>query len=173
MEYCIIPPHHYSLHREPPIPTDVSPDVIDDPLTRIWTSKMNEISGSAFPELWPEGCPPTNAANCDGAYFHLVGQDPPGTDDLKSFAERGRTLRSVPPCPCMPYGLSVFADRNDVLHMHRAMPRLGRFVAMLQLRAEHGKILLTPGQRPSHHTWWPCSDCVRGTCVEKIECVVL
>lgn len=133
---------------------------------------MSQSPGAAISDEWPVGCPPVNAANCDGAYFHLLGENPPGKDDLKSFAEKGRKLRHVPPCPCMPYGLSVFTDRDDALHMQRAMPYLGRFVALLQLQAEHGKVMLTPGQRPSHNTWWPSSDCVRGECIETIESVL-
>jgi hypothetical protein len=133
---------------------------------------MNQNSEAAFPDEWPAGCPPISAANCDGSYFHLLGENPPGTGDLRSFAEKGRKLKNVPPCPCMPYGLSVFTDRDDAFFMHRAMPRLGKFIALLQFKSSDGKVMLTPGQRPSHNTWWPSSDCVRSECIVRIESVL-
>ena len=122
-----------------------------------------------FPSDWPANCPPGQADLCDGDYFHILQENPPGERDLKSFVEKGRELRFTPVCPCMPYGLSVFADRDDAAFMQRAMPRLGEFVALLQLTMHDGKVMLTPGQRPTHNTWWPSSHCDRRNCVSKVE----
>ncbi len=114
-----------------------------------------------FPGDWPENCPPIQAEDCNGDYFHILIQNPPGETDLTSFHEKGRKLQSQLPCVCMPYGLSVFTDRHDALHMQRVYPRLGNWIATLSLTTTDGKMMLTPGQRPTHHTWWPSLECVR------------
>lgn len=132
---------------------------------------MNQSTAVGFPSHWPSECPPADSTACTGEYFHLLTANPPGKDDLKSFAEKERILRHVPRCPCMPYGLSVFAEREDAMFMQRAMPKLGAFIAVLQLRPDDGKAMRTPGQRPSHHTWWPSRDCIRVDKVESIEIV--
>lgn len=126
----------------------------------------------SFPDSLPRDCPPNQAVVCDGDYFHILQQNPPGMDDLKSFHEKGRTLGRPPKCPCMPYGLSVFTDREDVLHMQRAMPYLGKWIGTLTLSQQDGKVMLTPGQRPSHHTWWPSTECDRPTRITYTEEVV-
>lgn len=133
---------------------------------------MSQSSELTYPGDWPADCPPAAARNCDGPYFHLLRESPPGNTDLKSFAEKGGNLRNVPLCKCMPYGLSVFTERDDALFMQRAMPRLGNFIALLQLSAVDGKVMLTPGQRPTHNTWWPSSNCVRANCATTIESVI-
>jgi hypothetical protein len=60
---------------------------------------MIQSCEATFPNHWPEGCPPSTAANCDGEYFHLLRETPPGKEDLRSFAEKGRKLKNVPQCP--------------------------------------------------------------------------
>jgi len=118
-----------------------------------------------FPNEWP----PEEAVSCSGDYFHIPQEDPPGADDLKCFQEKGRKLRYAPSCACMPYGLSVFTDRADALHMQKAMHRIGGFIGTLNLTATDGKVMLTPGQQPTHDTWWPSCECDRKNRVAKVE----
>jgi hypothetical protein len=122
-----------------------------------------------FPNTFPNGCPPDQAAECNGTYFHVLKENPPGESDLKSFHEKNRKLNSQLSCPCMPYGLSVFSDREDAVFMQGAMPKLGNFVGELRLNPPDGKVIPTPGQRPSHNTWWPSVDCDRRRRVVQIE----
>lgn len=57
----------------------------------------------AYPSDWPDICPPTDAADCAGPVYHILKANPPGPDDLKSFAEKGRTIKGGRPvaraCP--------------------------------------------------------------------------
>ena len=123
----------------------------------------------SFPNNWPTECPPSDALNCNGLYFHILKENPPGADDLRSFHEKGRALRFQPKCACMPFGLSVFTDRDDVLHMRRTMPYLGKWIGTLTLTQQDGMVLLTPGQRPTHNTWWPSTECVRPHRIKIME----
>ena len=123
----------------------------------------------SFPDNWPKDCPPSQALTCNGSYLHIIKQNPPGTDDLRTFHENGGVLRFPPRCPCMPFGLSVFTDREDVLHMRRTMPKLGKWIATLNLTQEDGLVMLTPGQRPTHNTWWPSAECDRPKRITHME----
>lgn len=143
-------------------------------INELGSELVNESSQPSMPVFssdWPADCPPDHADLCNGTYFHILQENPPGVHDLMSFAEKGRKLRTTPACPCMPYGLSVFTDSDDAAFMQRAMPRLGKFVALLQLIMSDGRVMLTLGQRPTHNTWWPSSNCVRRNCIAKVESV--
>ncbi len=122
-----------------------------------------------FPSDWPTECPPTEAVSCNGIYFHLLNKKPPGPDDLRSFVEKGKTLRFPPSCVCMPFGLSVFTDRDDVKHMRKSMPQLGKWIGTLSLNQQDGKVMLTPGKRPTHNTWWPSIECNRPERITHME----
>jgi hypothetical protein len=123
----------------------------------------------SFPDNWPKDCPPSQALTCNGSYLHIIKQNPPGIDDCRTFHEKGGVLRSPPRCPCMPFGLSVFTDREDVLHMRRTMPKLGKWIVTFTLTEPDGLVMLTPGQRPTHHTWWPSIECDRPSRITLTE----
>ena len=93
--------------------------------------------------------------------IRIVRTDPPTTEDSASFTELGRHLKSALECPCMPMGLSVFLTRDDAAWMSHKHPRLGRFLAAGTLGETDGAVKLAKGQRPSHTTWWPSSECDR------------
>lgn len=51
-------------------------------------------------------------------------------------------------------GLSVYADVNDAEWNARRYHSLGDKIARLTLGADAGKMLTTPRDGNSHHTWW-------------------
>lgn len=126
----------------------------------------------AFPNSWPPGCPPADGVPANGIVFRLTGSNPPLAEHFRTFAEMGKQLRRLPDCPCMPYGLSVFRDRDDAEHMYRLFPLLGRFIASGTLAAEHGVTKLTPGQRPTHTTWWPAEGLTREALFGDVEEII-
>jgi hypothetical protein len=105
-----------------------------------------------FPDLWPSGCPPFDAADAEGAAFRIVNNDPPLAEDVASHFETGK-LRKAP--PCLRCGLSVFREVQDAVHQRRLFPRLGQWIAQAALRSIHGKTKATAGMQPTHTTWWP------------------
>jgi hypothetical protein len=98
--------------------------------------------------------------------FRLVRSNPAGESDCRSHHELG-TLPKAP--PCLRCGLSVFRVREDAEHQYRAYPKLGKFLASGELRAEHGMTKLTQGRRPTHTTWWPYEGVARGAVFTEIE----
>lgn len=56
--------------------------------------------------------------------------------------------------------------------MSRSMPRLGKYLARGNLSPIDGVTKLTPGQRPSHMTWWPSCECARLDLFRDVEEVV-
>ena len=105
-----------------------------------------------FPEDWPAGCPSDDTSAANLTVFRLVKNSPAIPDDFLSHHETGRLPKAD---PCLRCGLSVFIIAEDAQHQRKLMPRLGKYIALGTLAAEHGKARLTPGQQPSHTTWWP------------------
>ena len=60
-------------------------------------------------------------------------------------------------------------DKDDAAWMSRSMPRLGKFLARGNLSPTDGVTKLTPGQKPSHTTWWPSCECVRLDLFHDVE----
>jgi len=125
-----------------------------------------------FPQDWATGCPPADAVASNGPVFRIVSSNECQEADFLSFSEEGRALRRPTPCPCMPFGLSVFPNKDDAAWMSRSMPRLGKFLARGNLSPIDGVTKLTPGQRPSHMTWWPSCECARLDLFRDVEEVV-
>ena len=110
----------------------------------------------AFPDSWPPDCrPPADSFPPAGEFYRLVRTNPPTEADFLSFVELGKVLRGVVPCPCMPFGLSVYRDRLDAAHTSLLFPKLGRFLAVGLLDSTCGAVKPTPGREPTHTTWWP------------------
>ena len=76
---------------------------------------------------------------------------PPQAADFLTHRESGRMPDAD---PCLRSGLSVFGQRPDAVHQAQLFPRLGRHIAVANLRPEHGFTRLTRGKFPSHSTWW-------------------
>lgn len=104
-----------------------------------------------FPTTWPANCPPADAIDANGRVFRIVNNDPPMPEDFATHHETGR----MPKGPaCLRCGLSVFRDHRDAVHLRKLLPKIGRLVAVGDLKPIHGKTKLTSGQQPTHTTWW-------------------
>jgi len=108
-----------------------------------------------FPDTWPDDCPPNEAEDATDEVFRIVKNNPAVASDMLSHFETGK-LPHAP--PCLRCGLSVFRLLADALNQQGLMPRLGKRIAKGELRPEHGRTLLTPGQQPTHTTWWVAVD---------------
>ncbi len=105
-----------------------------------------------FPDDWPEGCPPTDAAATAGDYYRVTRREVPTAEDFRSHRE----LEKLPKAPpCLRAGLSTFRALEEAERMALLFPVLGAFVAMGRLDAAYGLSLLTPGREPTHTTVWP------------------
>ena len=112
-----------------------------------------------WPADFPPDCPPEEALPADGVFYRIVKTDPPGSDDFLSQYQQNRRLsdsniRRGRATQCETMGLSVFADESDAAERIRRYPRIGRRLARLTLGPASGKILPTPRDDNSHHTWW-------------------
>lgn len=105
-----------------------------------------------FPDDWPNDCPPPEADDALEEVLRIVKDNPPSPDDMMSHHEAGRLLKAP---ACLRCGLSVFRLIDDAINQQRLLPRLGRRIARARLDATHGKTCVTPGQQPTHTTWWP------------------
>ena len=107
-----------------------------------------------WPSFFPETCPPPDASEASAEVFRLVAFEPPSASDFESHAER---------CPdkwmgnCKASGLSVFTDKDDAVRLLRRVPGMrspGNLLASAILTPEAGKLMHTPRNGNSHHTWW-------------------
>ncbi len=90
--------------------------------------------------------------DANGEVYRIVKNNPVQWTDMQSHYELGRLPKAD---ACLRCGLSVFQLLEDAIHQQQLMPRLGSYIAKGQLSLSHGKAVLTPGQQPTHTTWWP------------------
>ncbi len=122
-----------------------------------------------FPQDWPNGCPATDVPGADGIVYRIVKVSPPTATDMLSHHESGRLPTAN---PCLRCGLSVFGILEDARNQRQLMPKLGGWIARGTLTPTHGKAHRTPGQQPSHTTWWPYEGVDRAAIFSVIPEVV-
>lgn len=105
-----------------------------------------------FPKNWPPECPPADAQDAQGEHFRVASNDPPGVDELKSYAELGKLTKAN---PCRRVGLSLLRSLDDAIHQTELFPKHGKLIFRGDLNSSHGKTLPTKGTLPTHTTWWP------------------
>jgi hypothetical protein len=113
-----------------------------------------------WPLFFPPKCPPSEAKDASREVFRLVYTAPPSVKDFESYAEM-RPKEFMGNCEAS--GLSVFTAKSDALRMVRRVQALakqgkpvpaGELVASANLSPKDGKLMHTPRNGNSHHTWW-------------------
>ncbi len=118
----------------------------------------------SFPSDFPENCPPTDAIAPSGTYYRIVRQNPPVSRDFtpkfrEDERQARRQVRNRHYTLCETMGLSMFREMEHVIQCAMQFPKLGGFIAEMQLGSQHGRIKLTGRRGDSHHTWWLPNDC--------------
>lgn len=107
-----------------------------------------------WPSFFPPQCPPSEAKDAFGEVYRLVNTNPPSVSDFESWAEK-HPKKWMGDCEAS--GLSVFTTKSDALRMIRRVPGMlapGKLIASANLSPAAGKLLHTPRDGNSHHTWW-------------------
>jgi hypothetical protein len=107
-----------------------------------------------WPSFFPAQCPPSEAKDASAVVFRIVSSTSSGVSDFESWAQR-RPKKWGGDCEAS--GLSVFTAKSDALQMMRRVPGMsapGKAIASANLSPEAGKIMHTPRDGNSHHTWW-------------------
>jgi hypothetical protein len=112
----------------------------------------------SWPAFFPPKCPPSEAKDASAEVFRLVSSDPPSASDFESHAQMNPKKWMG---DCEASGLSVFTAKSDVLRLLRRVqgmvkrnPALGDLIGSAKLSPDSGKIMPTPRDGNSHHTWW-------------------
>ncbi len=115
-----------------------------------------------WPSFFPPQCPPLEAKDASGEVFRLVCSNPPSVGDFECWAQRHPKKWMG---NCQASGLSVFTSKSDLLRMTRRVRGLvngksspEKLIASANLSSEAGKLLPTPTDGNSHHTWWSPAD---------------
>jgi hypothetical protein len=104
-----------------------------------------------WPSFFPAQCPPLEANDASTEVFRLVSSNPPPVSDFESWAQR-HPKRWMGNCKAS--GLSVFTAKSDALRLVRRVPGMLTLIASAELSPEAGKLMHTPRDGNSHHTWW-------------------
>jgi len=111
----------------------------------------------AFPDYFPEDCPPEDAVPASGTAYRLVGS-PIAVDDFLSVRQRyPKRSFSNPEKECKVHGLSVYRNIDHAQKTREIIPALrDRFIGVCTLRPEYGALKPTPSRITglSHCTWW-------------------
>lgn len=116
-----------------------------------------------WPPDFPDNCPPASARPAAGVFYRIVKTNPPQPDDFVSQYHQNRRLANSNiqrgrATQCETMGLSIYADINDAIRAARRYPRLGDKIATLTLLPASGKVIPTPRNGNTHHTWWVVAD---------------
>jgi hypothetical protein len=112
------------------------------------------MTGVNWPSFFPPQCPPSEAKDASAEVFRFVSSDPPLVGDFEAWAQK-RPKKWMGNCKAA--GLSVFTAKTDLLRLARRVPGIstqGRLVASANLSSVAGKLMHTPRDGDSHHTWW-------------------
>jgi len=112
------------------------------------------MSAMNWPSFFPPQCPPSEARDASAEVFRLVSSNPPSANDFESWAQRHPKKWMG---NCKASGLSVFTVKSDALRLVRRVPGMsapGGLIASAKLSPEAGKLMPTPRDGNSHHTWW-------------------
>jgi hypothetical protein len=107
-----------------------------------------------WPSFFPPQCPPLEARDASAEVFRLVSSNPAAASDFESLAQRRPQKWGS---NCKASGLSVFTAKSDALQLMRRVPGMsapGKVIASANLSLEAGKLMHTPRDGNSHHTWW-------------------
>lgn len=118
----------------------------------------------------PEDCPPDDAQAAVGRIFRFVRRSPPCRDDMRSWAEEGRSPGQG--SECQRCALSVLVDEQDVAKARSLIPLFRKLsVAVAEFTPDQGKIKQT-GNNEWHHSLW-LSESVELTVHHQFQVVSL
>lgn len=118
----------------------------------------------------PEGCPPDDAGAAFGRIFRFVQGSQPCRDDMRSWAEQGRSPGQG--SECQRCALSVLVHEDDVAKARKAVPLFRKWkVAVAEFVAGQGKIKQT-GNNEWHHSLW-VAQTIETTIHEQFQVVPL
>jgi hypothetical protein len=124
----------------------------------------------AFPEWFPNDCPPGTAVDAHGVVNRFATKSPIDYSDFLSHHELGLAPRSQ---PCRRCSLSVYRSlavaRSKLRELRNRSPdRFGPYITEGQLTSAHGKIK-QEGSEPDHHEWWAFEGIVRHALFRIVE----
>lgn len=118
----------------------------------------------------PEGCPPNEADAALGRIFRFVKNSTPCRDDMRSWAEQGRSPGHG--SECQRCALSVLVDAHDIEKARKAVPLFRRWkVAVAVFAPGQGRIKQT-GNNEWHHSLW-VAEVIESTVHEQFQVVPL
>lgn len=81
--------------------------------------------------------------------------NPPSERDFWSHQRLGRVLRDPTPQSLDQWaGVSVYAEFEDAVNQCRQFPRLGQWIATVDLTMSDARVERTGSRLDSHHTIW-------------------
>lgn len=112
-----------------------------------------------FAEYLTADCPPKEAIPASGVLFRMARKFPLKPTEFVPYLVRKGPDQFRPEERCKAAGLSAYRNLNDALKAIEAAAALSPLsrksvVVKATLDGEWGKILHTPNNGDSHHTWW-------------------
>ena len=118
----------------------------------------------------PENCPPNDAGEALGKIFRFVQGSPPRREDMRSWAEEGRSPGQG--SECQRCALSVLVDEDDVPKARKVVPLFRKWkVAVAELVPGQGKLKQT-GNNEWHHSLW-VAEALEATIHERFQVMPL
>lgn len=112
-----------------------------------------------WPLHLPDSCPPSDATSKKITIYRFLfkNNEVCQINFLSKREENPARRYDELDKECKACGLSVLADRDEVIRLQRKVPRYRYPSAVANLTEDAGKVKHTPDRRNkmnSHHTWW-------------------
>jgi len=88
-------------------------------------------------------------------FYRIVKSDPPNVQDFTSNKAQGKAPRGIERDePSIWAGLSMYDRENEARGQARRIPKLGSFLARLEITESDSIQVRQTGGNPAHHTIW-------------------
>lgn len=110
-----------------------------------------------WPDFYPKNCPNPKSIDANGIVFRLVKNDPPTRSDFIPTSKIDPEESDDKKCTAC--GISVCTHVDDITKLRSRYKHFrDRKIASGELNPLLGKMLHTPFNEKSHHTWWIPED---------------
>lgn len=108
-----------------------------------------------FPEHYPDNCPPLPHNSMSGTYYRIVKNDKI-SDPIHYKSHYELNLRTdLEGCSaCSRRALSILSKNEEAVSRLKNHPKLGKYIARLELTGKHGIVCKDGRVLNSHHNWW-------------------
>lgn len=120
-----------------------------------------------YKEALPLNCPFAEAKESERVLYRIFSDKSATQNNFRSYISIYHERKDLKD-NCKAYGLSFFDSKGVAIEYIKRNPSLGSFVAEVEVKPEHGKLMLT-NKKNGHYTLWLYESFDPANLICKIE----